>query len=750
MSTIRPRTPSRRTTRTPGKPPASTPDIATPTPAPATSGGTNRLATFSGTTPHNPLPSPSSGGAPAGSTAARFNLSRALPGEGTRLLGFSSPMMNPAGRVVFPWDKPGDTIPLELTVEVTGDRSRVRAEVWTNANHNGDPATFEAVAMKEVRSDGNRVTYRVDLPITHVGNYRAAPRVSTDGGATFRWGADNGIPDIRFRPHVEAHDALNMMEVNINNVNGGRGTLADMMGAGSPETNGKYTLEALAKDGYNSVWVMPPFKRSVWDYRHPLDDAGSPYAAKDYFAVDPNLSQKAMALAAQGRPQEEVDQAATDEFKGFVSRAHGLGQKVIVDVALNHVGHNFEFKDLFSRYDAAGKEVREVRRNDFSNVAVNAGQLEVIKNRLADPKLPSYMEYVAPWMYASADGNPAGAQSANQVMAGGAQWFDTKQLFTGGTYGGKNAAQNEAVIGWLGRVLEYWAVDMGVDGFRLDHLQGLPQSILESALNRAQAAVDRHRPGVQLYFTGEDFAAPEFNASYLDNIQDTWLRNELMASSSAGKLREVLSNPYFANREMLNINSHDESRFDFHGDMKAAARMESLLPLLGGTSMHVAGDEYGEAYQMPFKQYRPVGSIQTPSPAGEDISERIRRAGGARRGEPALQDDNRAFLDPRVGGADADLLALSRFPDADKQGSVVLVFANFNNGMARENAFGLDGQTRSRLKPDQRYQVFDLMGDNPKAPLWNPPLTGRELMEKGLFVRLSPYQVQALKLEEAP
>jgi hypothetical protein len=666
---------------------------------------------------------------------------------GAKVESFSSPQMNPDGRVVLPWDKPGDKIAFEMTVEVSGDRSQIRPEVWTNANHNDNPEKWDAILMKEVRAEGNRITYRAEIPIDKVGNYRATARVSTDGGLSWSWAGESGIPDIRFRPHAEEHDALNVMEVNVLNVNGGHGTLEDLMASGSPETNGKYTLDYLASQGINALWMMPPFERSLWDHRHPLDDAGSPYAAKNYFAVDAELSAKAKAARDAGASDDEVEKIANEEWKAFVDRAHELGIKVIVDVALNHVGHNFEFADLFKRYDASGKEIREVRKNDFSQVAISQEQLAQVSQRL-DDNLPDYMEYVAPWMYASQSGDPRGARSADDAMAGGGQWLDTKQLYTGGNYGPKNTEQSRAVVGWLGRVLEHWAVDMGVDGFRLDHLTGLPKSVLEQSLNLAQAAVDRNRPGVHLYVTGEDFFDAEYNASHLDNIQDTWLRNSLLASPTPATIREVFSNPYFLNREMLNLNSHDEQRFDFGGNARADARLNALLPLMGGANVAVAGDEYGEKNQLAFKQHRPVESLEHHPDEAHQIAEQMRRSGLAK-DHPALQDDNRAFLDPRVGGQDPDLLALSRFPDSGKPGNPVLVFANFNNERPRENAFGLDPETCRRLDPDKRYQVRDLMADDPKAALWSKPMTGRELLEKGIFVRLDAYQLQALELIEA-
>jgi glycosidase len=667
----------------------------------------------------------------------------------TSVVALSSPVQNSAGRVVFAWDQPGDVIPFELTLEVPGEPARVRAELWTNAGHNADPTHFEALPMHPVGRDGDRITFRVDVPIEHIGNYRATARFSTDGGERWSWAGDQGFPDLRFRPHDEAHDRLSMMELNISSVNGGHGTLDDLSGPGSPWDGGRYTLEFLASEGISAVWVQPPFQRNLWEHRHPLDDAGSPYATKDYFAVDTSLSARAQRVLAAGGSQAEAQDAALQEWKDFVAKAHSLGMKVVVDVALNHVGHDFQFADLFTWVDEQGQEHREVRRDDYSQIATSPAQLAQIEGRLAGPG-PHTMERVAPWLYSSRSGDPDGAQSEADVLAGGGQWFDTKQLNHGGSYGVANPEINTAVSAWLGRVLEFWAVDMEADGFRLDHLTGLPDSVLEGGLNHAQAAVDAHRPGVNLYLTGEDFFNAEYFAPWLDSIQDTWMRNALTGNLNPGAVRGLLSNPYFANRELLNLSSHDEERFDFHGDMRAAGRMASLLQLFGGTSMLVAGDELGEAHGMPFKQHRPVGAIQTPSPAGAAIVEQLGRAARAKAGLPALADDNRSFLDPMQGGYDADLLALARVPDADKEGNPVVVAAHMGAGASRENAFRLDATVTSRLQARQRYQIRDVLAGDPDAPLWSEPKTGRQLRDEGLFVRLEPYQVQALEIYPVP
>ncbi|MBI5543211.1 MAG: hypothetical protein HY901_04945, partial [Deltaproteobacteria bacterium] len=377
------------------------------------------------------------------------------PAPQARILGFSSPMQNAAQRVVFPWERPGDPIGFEMTVEVQGDPTKVKAELWTNANNNDAPDRYRAIPMSVARVDGSKVTYRAEVPIEHIGNYRAAARLSVDGGATYQWAGGAGLKDISFRPRAESHDRLAIEEVNVGNANfdpatGRLGTFADLMDSGSPETNGKLTLEWLAAQGRTALWLQPPFEVSHVGAK-PSDDAASPYAVKDFFSIRTEFSRD-----AQGLVGEAAQQAALQEFKAFVDKAHSLGLQVILDVPLNHVGWQHQFRDLFVRTDAAGREIREVRPNDFSQVA-SPEQLAVIEQRLADPGLPKYMEAIAPWMYGSAYRDPGGARDSTEVIpAGWGEWTDAAQLNHGRERTGYSAwgdmqssPEHERVQGWL-------------------------------------------------------------------------------------------------------------------------------------------------------------------------------------------------------------------------------------------------------------------------------------------------------------
>lgn len=83
--------------------------------------------------------------------------------------------------------------------------------------------------------------------------------------------------------------------------------------------------------------------------------AGSPYAVKDYYSVDPDLADD---------PQQRIS-----EFKALIKRSHATGLKVIIDIVPNHVARKYEGKNNpegvadFGATD--NKEVTYDRNNNF-------------------------------------------------------------------------------------------------------------------------------------------------------------------------------------------------------------------------------------------------------------------------------------------------------------------------------------------------------------------------------------------------
>jgi hypothetical protein len=659
-------------------------------------------------------------------------------------VSFTTPRSNGAGRVDFRWERPGDTIRFELDVETTHTPHQVRAELWCNADR--DDGAFACTAMEPV---GHGLSFRADLPVRHIGNYRALGRIVGPDGAQV------AEREIQFRPRDPSLEALDIELVSIPNANAAveprkvPGTFADLMEPGSPSEGGRYTLEWLRGRGKNCLWILPPFPASTLVKPSAVDD-GSPYAIQDFFGVDTRL-----ARSARGLSGIEAERAAKVEFLAFLERAHALGMKVLIDLPLNHLGFGHRFRDLFVSTGPDGAERREVRSRDFTNLELAPEDALSLEERLADPSTPKVLEALAPFLYGSKRGRIQGAASMGDIASGGwFEWRDTLQLNHGRRRVGYQRFEDQeptpssrAVIGWLIRVLRFWAVDMGVDGFRIDHLAGTPLELLERGLNEVQRDVDRHSSSPRrVIVIGEDFDTPQRTRHFVDFLQSGTFR-ELAAVRTPADLERIVEDPH--HHSLLSLSSHDEDRFAtaFGDDLEGATFQASVLLLLGGPVLEVMGDAFGERERLPFKQIRPVRAIASPTEAGSRMAEKLKRVGRLRCSVPALRRADRAWLRPRDGGEDRDLLVLSRCV-RPAESEAIVVAANFHPERGRENVFRLDPALLDWLGADAKYQVRDLLDSEPARLLWPTASTKRDLLDRGIFFRLGPRQIQVLSLSE--
>lgn len=114
---------------------------------------------------------------------------------------------------------------------------------------------------------------------------------------------------------------------------------AEQNGVGKFNDISDKALEGIKELGVSHVWYTGvPHHALVADYTAygiSNDDpdvikgrAGSPYAVKDYYSVNPDLAQD---------PAKRMD-----EFKALVERSHEHGLKVLIDIVPNHVARNYE------------------------------------------------------------------------------------------------------------------------------------------------------------------------------------------------------------------------------------------------------------------------------------------------------------------------------------------------------------------------------------------------------------------------
>lgn len=194
--------------------------------------------------------------------------------------------------------------------------------------------------------------------------------------------------------------------------------------------------------------------------------AGSPYAIKDYYDVDPDLA-------------EDVSMRM-EEFEALVSRTHKIGLKVLIDFVPNHLARRYHS-------DARPEGVSDLGENDNPNHAFDpqnnfyyipnqffAGQF----NLLQDEKAP-YHEYPA-----KASGNDV--FSAHPTVN---DWYETVKLNYGVDYQGGHAKYFEPVPDTWHKMLDillFWA-GKKVDGFRCDMAEMVPVEFWAWAIPKIKA-----------------------------------------------------------------------------------------------------------------------------------------------------------------------------------------------------------------------------------------------------------------------
>jgi glycosidase len=189
--------------------------------------------------------------------------------------------------------------------------------------------------------------------------------------------------------------------------------------------------------------------------------AGSPYAIKDYYDVDPDL-----AL--------HIDKRMT-EWEALIKRTHNAGLKVIMDFIPNHVARTYAS-------DAKPGGVRDIGEDDDKSKAFDPkndfyympGQPFVVPHGYN----PGGDEFISPLKDGKFDENPAKA-TGNDVFSATPSvydWFETVKLNYGVDYlNGRWKHFDPVPPLWnkLYDILVYWC-RKGIDGFRCDMIEMVP------------------------------------------------------------------------------------------------------------------------------------------------------------------------------------------------------------------------------------------------------------------------------------
>lgn len=636
--------------------------------------------------------------------------------------------------------------------------ANIKAFVWTNLDGNS-PNDFSEIKMTPVEpTDDYDNAFSATAEITKPGTYIAT--------AFVRYG-DHKIwagVDIIWRVSLPIADALYVRQVPIDKANARQdsdeiSTMEDMLEVSELS----YTLDKLKNEGVNCLWIQTPYRVDPWDGAHPSDTAGSDYASTDWFSIDPELSRSTRMIPAWDLDRQH--QQANHTMKAFITKAHDHGMKVVFGIAPNHVGHNYIFRDYFEEDDR-----REVRRGDFSHLAVREEQLEAVRKYQELHKnsaLALYAEYVFPWMYAAKDssGNydPNGADNVYETYSPDwyGYWGDTKHL-NHGAHAGQHiwhpaTEQNWRVLNYIANAMLWAVVELGVDGFRVDHAYGMPIEFFTQTIPWVEAKARILRSGFEgLILFHEDHDRKNFSANVGDVVQSKWYE-EILHSFADGDIHgvwNVYNDHYFT--EFAGTGNHDERRgiTFFDGDIRAYGNAIISMLFLGGPVTTLAGDEYGESRKLRFKAKGGIPTLwqlrnkQLPR-INRELFFWVSKAGRLRLDKPCLALPFRQQLG--AIGQDNYILAFEK-KDLQSDRLSLTIFSNINHGRVASARFWLGENVQSGIRnslsgaANSYYQVRDLFSLTPDRPLWRNPIHGRDLIEHGITVLLAPYQVQVLEL----
>jgi glycosidase len=318
--------------------------------------------------------------------------------------------------------------------------------------------------------------------------------------------------------------------------------------------------------------------------------AGSPYAIRDYYDVDPDL-----AVNVENRMAE---------FEALLERTHKNGLKVIIDFVPNHVAREYH-----SLAKPAG--VEDFGTNDDVNVSFSPsndyyyipGKHFVVPEGTREAG--SLTQLKDGWF----DEFPAKA-TGNNVFSeapGKDDWYETIKLNYGVDYLNNNAAHFEPIPPvWhkMRDILIYWT-NKGVDGFRCDMAEMVPVEFWYWVIREVKKAspgmvfiAEAYDPGAyRSYLTEANFDYLYDKVGLYDGLKRL-MRNEDYASVSSIDHVWQHESAGFGDQMLRFLENHDEQRVAseaFAGDpFLAVPAMVVSATLSGGPLMLYCGQEVAE------------------------------------------------------------------------------------------------------------------------------------------------------------
>ncbi|OHX66142.1 alpha-amylase [Flammeovirga pacifica] len=373
---------------------------------------------------------------------------------------------------------------------------------------------------------------------------------------------------------------------NTNTTNKPWGTLKEN-GVGKFNDINENALKGIKDLGATHVWYTGVIEHAViTDYRKNgirLDDAdvvkgraGSPYAIKDYYDVNPDMS-------------VNVDQRL-EEFEALIKRTHDQDLKVIIDFVPNHVAREYYsdkkpkgVKDL-----GEGDNLKKgfAPNNNFYYLPNESFVVPQDYKPLGGDKFPladgKFKEVPAK---VSGNGAVTPTPSVND-------WFETVRL----NYGVNHLSENgEKVFNIDGDVpstwkktlaiLSYWA-EKGVDGFRCDMAEMVPVEYWGWMIPQ----IKKINPNIR--FIAEVYNPKEYK-NYIFNGKFDYLYDKVGVYDTLRAVMENREGSSLAHltkvwKDMDGFNNHMLRFLENHDEQRIASKEFSNDPILGVPGMAVS------------------------------------------------------------------------------------------------------------------------------------------------------------------
>lgn len=377
------------------------------------------------------------------------------------------------------------------------------------------------------------------------------------------------------------------------------GTLQEN-GVGKFEDINDQALSSLKELGITHIWYTGVLEHAVLtDYSSfgiPFDDAdvvkgraGSPYAIKDYYDVNPDL-----ARSVPNRMKE---------LESLIERTHQHDMKVLIDFVPNHVARAYKSdakpKGTIDLGEFDDKSVRFKPDNNFYYLPGQSFQVPADYVALGE-------ENEFPTKDGKFEETPAKVTGNDQFTSspGVNEWFETVKLNYGvDIENGRTKHFDPVPDTWVKMkdILVYWA-NKKVDGFRCDMAEMVPVEFWHWVIPQVKAV------NSEIIFIAEIYN-PDAYRNYIDQGRFDYLYDKVLlydtlrllvnGQRSTADIDAIQQRLAGITANMLHfLENHDEqriaSRFFAGNPWKAASAMVISATIDQGPVMIYFGQEVGE------------------------------------------------------------------------------------------------------------------------------------------------------------